>query len=265
MSLIGLLFLILSVNSGLISGMADGGERIFNLENDRDQIALPLSKGEVMILERSGFMVGFDTNTRQALWVAYMMTSSKLVSTVKRTNHFFSDVDVKEWVARDTDYEKSGFDRGHLAPATDMAYSEETMCESFGYVNISPQKPAFNRGIWKKLEQQVRYWTETNDTLWVVSGPLIDQKIDTARLKNRIIIPGRFYKAVLRRHKNHWQAIAFLIPNSRSNASLWKYSVSVDELETVVGVDFFPALPDSIESKVESVFELKEWFKQYIR
>ncbi len=265
MSLIGLLFFILSVNSGVMSGMDDYGGRIISSEKDRDQIALPFSRREVMILERSGFIVGFDTNTRQALWVAYMLTSSKLVSAVKRTNHFFSDVDVKEWVARDTDYEKSGYDRGHLAPAADMAYSEKSMCESFGYVNISPQKPAFNRGIWKKLELQVRYWTETNDTLWVVSGPLINQKIDTVRLKNRIIIPGRFYKAVLRHHKNHWQAIAFLIPNCRSNASLWEYSVSVDELETVVGVDFFPSLPDSIENKVESVFEIKEWFKQYIR
>lgn len=263
MSVVFFFFLILTVNSGPMPGVDGEAKWINNYKNGREEIAIPSSKKKILLLEREGFMVGFDTNSKQALWVAYMLTPSKLVPVVKRANMFFSDEDVKDWVAVSVDYESSGYDRGHLAPAADMAYSEGAMHASFGYVNISPQKPAFNRGIWKKLEQQVRYWTDVNDTLWVVSGPLIDKKTDTIRLNNRIPIPGRFYKAVLRHHKEQWQAIAFLLPNCRSNAGLWEYTISVDKLETEVGVDFFPALPDSIEYNVESEFKLKEWFKQY--
>jgi endonuclease G len=54
------------------------------------------------------------------------------------------------------DYEKSGYDRGHLAPAADMGFSKITMAESFYYSNMSPQVPGFNRGIWKQLEEQTR-------------------------------------------------------------------------------------------------------------
>jgi endonuclease G len=144
-----------------------------------------------------------------------------------------------------------------------MAWSESAMHESFGFVNISPQKPTFNRGIWRKLEEQVRLWTKANDTLWVVTGPLIDRRVDTIMLRNRVAVPGRFYKALLRHHRQQWQAIAFLMPNSGSKAKLWEYSMAIDELEAATGIDFFPALPDSIECRVEGKCELKEWFKQH--
>ena len=45
------------------------------------------------------------------------------------------------------DYQKSGYDRGHLAHAADMGYSMETMVQSFFYSNMSPQLPRFNRGV----------------------------------------------------------------------------------------------------------------------
>jgi endonuclease G len=69
-----------------------------------------------------------------------------------------------------SDYTNSGFDRGHLAPAGDMKWSETAMDESFLMSNISPQKPAFNRGIWKKLEEKIRSWAIENDSIIVVTG-----------------------------------------------------------------------------------------------
>jgi endonuclease G len=75
------------------------------------------------------------------------------------------------------DYQKSGYDRGHLAPAEDMWYSMETMVQSFFYSNMSPQLPRFNLGVWKKLEMQMRNWAVEYDNLYVVTGPILSDSI----------------------------------------------------------------------------------------
>ncbi len=36
-------------------------------------------------------------------------------------------------------------------------------------------------------------------------------------------------------------------------------SMSIDELESLTGFDFFPALDDKIEGKVESTVRLSDW------
>ena len=77
----------------------------------------------------------------------------------KRKNDFRIDPVVKTVSATPADYRNSGYDRGHLCPAGDMAFSEIAMSESFYMSNISPQVPSFNRGIWKTLEQKVRDWS----------------------------------------------------------------------------------------------------------
>ena len=75
------------------------------------------------------------------------------------------------------DYLKSGYDKGHLAPAADMKYSTTTMKESFYFSNMSPQKPEFNRGIWKELEEQVRNWAQIYDTVYIVTGPILSDNL----------------------------------------------------------------------------------------
>ena len=74
------------------------------------------------------------------------------------------------------DYRRSGYDRGHLAPAADMAFSRQTMADSFFMSNMSPQKPAFNREIWKDLEALVRSFAITEQKIVVVTGPILPKK-----------------------------------------------------------------------------------------
>jgi len=88
---------------------------------------------------------------------------------VKRSNAF-PDYNVPEGSATNVDYQGSGYDRGHLAPAGDMSWSSQTMEESFFYSNMSPQVPGFNRGIWERLEDQVREWAIENQDIYVVTG-----------------------------------------------------------------------------------------------
>lgn len=86
-------------------------------------------------------------------------------------------------------YAKSGYDKGHLAPAADFAHSREEMESTFDYVNCLPQRPALNRGIWKHDETMVRKLSQ-HDSLLIECGGL---EFDTIKHQ----VPAFFYKVVV--------------------------------------------------------------------
>jgi endonuclease G, mitochondrial len=118
-------------------------------------------KGE--IVSHSAIILAYNEEHEQAHWVSYKLTSQMLKGAAKRTDKFKEDPKVSTKSASPTDYRLSGYDRGHLAPAGDFTYDATAMAESFYMSNMSPQIPSFNRGIWKKLEDQVRFWAKENE------------------------------------------------------------------------------------------------------
>ena len=129
------------------------------------------------IIDRPGYALGYIEYHEQPAWVIYIMTKTEATTKVaKRTNKFRSDPEIPTGSATTGDYRRSGYDRGHLAPAADMAFSGQTMADSFFMSNMSPQKPAFNRGIWKDLEALVRSFAITERKIVVVTGPILPKK-----------------------------------------------------------------------------------------
>ena len=129
------------------------------------------------VIQHNAYSLSFNLDYHQANWVAYLLTRAEVDplvlegNRVKRSNEFIADPFIKG-TDLSSDYYKSGYDRGHLAPAGDMTFSRVAMDESFYYTNMSPQVASFNRGIWKKLETQVRNWAIEYDSLYVVTGPI---------------------------------------------------------------------------------------------
>ena len=123
-------------------------------------------------LRKPGFYAGYSNAGRQSLWVSYQLEASQLQGPRhKRSNRFYPDESVQNPV-RPGDYTRSGYDRGHLAPAADMAYSKTTLEASFCMSNISPQTPGCNRGIWKNLESEIRRWAVKEKSILVITGPV---------------------------------------------------------------------------------------------
>ena len=126
-----------------------------------------------LLLHKSGFSLGYSNTYRQALWVSYTLTAEHLqIQQIRRRDRFKTDPEVKRNPVRPRDYAGSGYDKGHLAPAADMTYSVQSMNSSFLMSNISPQHPGCNRGIWKRLEHQVRQWAVKEGKILVVTGPV---------------------------------------------------------------------------------------------
>jgi endonuclease G len=209
----------------------------------------PTGRGEIVI--RQYYSVSYIESKKQAEWVYYSLTANMLVGSAKRSNNFQTD-----FLVSNKDYYKSGYDKGHLLPAADMKFSQIAMNETFLFSNISPQGPSFNRGIWKVLEEKVRLWANALDSIEVVCGGVLNEFIDTIGT-NHIPVPKLFYKVVYASKTE--QMIAFVLPNEKAIQSLENFVVSVDSVEQLTGIDFFPQLPDSIENSLEKSSNIKLW------
>ena len=212
-------------------------------------------------LEHGCYTIGYDLSKRHAAYVSYVITPSDIEGNAKRKNNFKPDPLLPEqFSAQDEDYYKSGFDRGHLCPAADMKVSQTCMDKSFYYSNMSPQLAGFNRGVWKKLEAQVREWCKNSDSLKIITGPIFS-KSDTTLGPNNICVPQRYYKTVLRYKNDSSSMIGFILNNESSKNELSTFSVSIDEIESKTEIDFYKYLPDEIEEKLESNVHSTFWFE----
>ena len=210
------------------------------------------------IVHHEGYSLSYIESHEQAEWVAYELKKSHLSKTNFKRPYFEIDDAVKTGAANWRNYKKSGYDRGHLCPAGDKRYSQFAHDETFLTSNISPQKHDFNSGIWNTLEQKVRYWASKYDGVYVVTGGVL--KGDMKSIGDESVsVPNQFYKVLIDNNSGKTKMIAFLIPHENSSKPLYDFVVSVDEVEKLTGIDFFPELDDAIEYKLEASNSYKGW------
>jgi len=221
-------------------------------------IEIPAHQANETLISHTGYTLSYNEKYEQANWVAYELTSAETNSIYNRTNQFLVDPKISTGSANNSDYAGSGYDRGHLAPAGDMGWSAQSMIESFYYSNMSPQVPSFNRGIWKNAETFTRESAIANHIVYVVTGPVFTSDMTTIG-HNQVAVPQSYFKVILDYVEPEIKAIAFVIPNEASQLPLQHFAISIDEVEHITGWDFFPLLTDSVESKLESGFDVNLW------
>ena len=141
-----------------------------------------------------------------------------------------------------------------------MAFSQEAMEASFLMSNMSPQLSSFNGGIWNELENLVRDWAYKYEEVYVVTGPVLDEKLKTRIGENQVAVPEMFYKVIMDIRGPDRKAIGFILRNEMSEERLEKYAVTVDEVERLTGLDFYTfLLEDAEEEALESVFDVNKW------
>jgi len=146
-----------------------------------EEISLPAHNKTAVIIKHSGFALEYSEKYEQAKWVSEILTRRHLQNPVvtRSGSSFKEDPAVPTGSAFPREYTRTGYDKGHFAPAADMKWSAKAMHDCFYMSNMSPQVPSFNRGIWGKLEDEVRKWTIEKDTLYVVSGGILHNGLKT--------------------------------------------------------------------------------------
>ena len=211
------------------------------------------------IVEREGYALGYVEKHEQPAWVQYIMTSEEVSRrAAKRGDDFRPDPEIPTGSATPQDYTRSGYDRGHLAPAADMSFSGKTMSESFYMSNMSPQAPQFNRGIWSKLEKQVRHFATKEKRIVVVTGPILQAEKTITIGANKVTVPQYYYKVIYDTTPPE-KMIAFVLPNKGSSADLRTFVVTVDRVEELTGLDFFSEVPQPKQEQLERTIPVENW------
>ncbi len=226
-------------------------------EINKDFDFLPTSTTGQLVTHQF-YSLSYNETYEQAEWVAYNLTSKQITSTKFKRPYFQKDKKVKTKSAHYKNYKNSGYDKGHLCPAGDRKFSKEAHDATFLMSNVSPQEHQFNAGIWNRLEQKTRFWTTKYKGIYVITGGILKPNLPTIGTE-KVAVPDAFYKIILDYTQPEIKAIAFLIPHLESNKALYSFVTSIDTIENLTNIDFFSALPDDIEDKLESSSSYKQW------
>ena len=201
------------------------------------------------ITTHSAYAVEFIPELRIAEWVTYEVTAAEIQGARFERSDDFSADPAFNACPNASAYRSSGFDRGHLAPAADMAYSSQAMSESFYMSNMTPQHPSLNRGRWKTLETQVRQWAVEKQALCVTAGPVLRPGLD--QLPSGVTIPEYYFKVVYDPAPVP-TAIGYLFPNQKCPNGIGAYAVPIDQIEALTGLDLLPGVDEALEQRVPS-------------
>lgn len=223
---------------------------------------LPEGSDSKATVHHTYYSINYNDEFETPNWVAYKLTEESLkAKNVKRAKRFNRDNKVPGISASHSDYSHSGYTRGHMAPAGDMAFNERAMNESFFMSNMCPQIRTFNNGIWRELEENVRDWAYDNDEIYVVSGPIFNGNNPERIGKNRVAVPDAFFKAILDVEGSKKKGIGFVIPHDKSDKHLRNYAVTLDEIEQISGLDLYADLlaDQTLEDQLESKMDVDKW------
>ncbi len=263
-----LLFLILSIISLFVAPSEEQWqeEQTISLQVESiDNLEMPKPIEGEQIIQHDGYTLSYNEEYEQASYVAYKLTQNELYGPYERKDNFREDPLVKTGSASLDDYKGSGYDRGHLCPAADQKESENAMSESFYMSNMSPQAPDFNRKIWADLEGCVRTFADNNLEIYVTTGPVLTDGPYKTIGENEVAVPNYYYKVILDYTNPEIKAIGFVLPNEKADKSLEEYALSVDEVEKITNIDFFVNLPDDVERKLESTYDVRQWeFSEFL-
>ena len=164
----------------------------------------------ITVCTNLAYISAFDDATRNPAWVAYDLEPCEIVITNRDSFSFRADPRLHDSNNAD-DYAKSGYDRGHLAPAADFNFDRNALAETYLYSNVCPMLPSVNRGEWAEIEAEVRRLAKSsNDTVHVLTWPEYHYAVFGTNLMGRVHVPFSFHKVAWGKFgARHWVVFNF--------------------------------------------------------
>ena len=183
-----------------------------------------------------GFAALHSGSRHTPVYVAERLNRAIVEKEIERGDQFYAEARLPSAErAQLDDYRKSGYDRGHMAPAADMA-TNAAMAQSFSLANIVPQAPHNNRQTWAKLEKDTRkYVMRAEGDVYVISGPVYDAAPTTIG-PNHVWVPRYLFKLIY--DASTHKAWAHWVENS-DDARVGQ-PISYQELVHRTGIEFLP-------------------------
>ncbi len=238
--------------------------KLLHIQKLIDSVGIAAPIPNEQLVKHVAFLSSYNPFHREPNYVVHVILKDILYGSQTRSNDFRPDPFIKQNMSDSVDYWNSGFDRGHMAASADFKWNRKALSESYYYSNIIPQNPQLNQGSWNKLEMQVREWAIDNTELIVVTGPVLKDNLSKIPQGSfKVSIPEFLYKIVLDFYPPIYKAIAFLYSNKDVPYELDKHVVSIDSIEQLTGINFFPKLNDSLENKLEASANILDFDPSY--
>lgn len=238
---------------------------------------------ESKILQRIAYVTSYNSNTRNPNWVAWHLTREHTDGYYSRKGvpyyddngmaigiasfspeivrgNYFIDMQVPYPRQEHSDWREhpDNIDHGHMCPAADCKWDKGAMNQSFLLTNMCPQNHGLNGGDWDKLENKCRLWAKRFGDIYIIAGPIFYDGVKKTFGNNEIAIPDAFFKVVLCLNGTS-KALGFVFQNEDTKHKLSHYVCTVNEVEEMVGFDFFSSLDDSVEDVIESISDINLW------
>ncbi|HVT82021.1 MAG TPA: DNA/RNA non-specific endonuclease [Phycisphaerae bacterium] len=221
----------------------------------------PGSEAELQfeVLKNEGYIAGYSESRRDPLWVSYRVFHPATLSHLERPSSFSTDTRTTARV-KDSDFTRSGYDRGHMAPneAIMEEYGFQGQMETFLLSNICPQAPELNRHVWERLEAQERKYAAECEEIWVIDGPIFADLNGgtTQRLAAGVAVPSAFYKIIVDeqdRPGGKPRAFAVIMPQDVKGTELpQQFLTTIAEIEKESHLEFFWKLDAATRAELES-------------
>ena len=230
------------------------------------------------LMVKPQYTLSYNAQTFCPNWVAWHLDTENMGS-ADRMDDFRPDPQLPQgWYGikkADYQYNKYGFDRGHVCPSADRTSSKEDNSMTFLMTNMVPQSPDNNRIIWMHFENFERELVKKGNEVYIIAGPYGTGGTSSkgtfdeipVNLKNgttlHMNVPAYTWKVLiaipsgdddLNRISSETTAIAINVPNrmGMQKTGDWEqFLCSIDEIESMTGYDFFELLPDDIEDVIE--------------
>ena len=216
---------------------------------------------DIVMLQRGEFAIGWSPSLRHPVWAAYHVVKDARFDALKRPN-FQKDRSVASCPAAN-DYARSGYDRGHLVPnrAIVTRYGPDEQEKTFLMTNIAPQRPALNRGPWREMEQRISdLWTARYGEIWVIVGAVSPTSNRTKLENTTIDVPEQYYMLIAAQDKEGVRALAVLLPQTAEVNDFPVHNiVTIKELETATGLEFFPDMPKFLARPLKADRPTRLW------
>lgn len=218
----------------------------------------PLNQTSEIILHHKTYIVSYNKERKLSNWVAWQLTGEHTDGPYRRISNFHEEEEVPFPRATLDDYRGSGWSRGHMCPAGDNKWDEKAMFDTFSLVNVCPQNASLNSGLWNSIEMDCRNWARKYGDIYIVCGPIFMNREHESIGKNKIPVPEAFFKVVLCLNGKP-KGLGFIVRNTDGTKKRDLYYNTIDQVERITGLDFFPLLPDELENDVESTIDKNLW------
>lgn len=249
-----------SDNSGSSSGSMDtnGIPSVFSSE-PLGYVILPTSVPS-QLKSYTGFNLSFNKDNHTPNYVSWELTSAEASSNNAATaRNYWVDNSLEGCLSTDYAYSSTSMQRGHMCPAADQKWSKAAMDDAAVMANMCPQLASLNEKMWATLEGKERDFAKKYGKIMIVCGPIYSstdtQYVGAAKAR----VAGQFFKAFLYNNGSNYQAIAYVFNHGTNPGNYNDYAMTIDDLEKLTGYDFFSALPDDIETQVESTMNKSFW------